>query len=90
MIFSKKQEDNNSIDADNSSSSNINKPIYCICRRGIASVQAVNTLLEKMNKDYDEDDSNNNQHKNQQRFIYNIDGGLSAWTNEIDPSFPKY
>ena len=52
------------------------KPIYCICRRGIASVEAVNMLLEKSN--------------DEACFVYNIDGGLSSWTDEVDPSFPKY
>lgn len=52
-----------------------NKPIYCICRRGISSMEATRILIEKSTANH---------------LIYNIDGGLTAWTREVDPSFPEY
>lgn len=53
-------------------------PVYCLCRRGIASSEATRILLEATNS-----------HPG----IFsprNIRGGLVAWANEVDPSFPKY
>jgi adenylyltransferase/sulfurtransferase len=53
-------------------------PVYCLCRRGIASAEATRILLEATNS-----------HSG----IFspkNIRGGLVAWSNEVDPSFPKY
>ena len=51
-----------------------NKPIYCICRRGRASVAATQLLLEQ----------------NPTLTVRNIQGGLNAWRETVDPSFPKY
>ena len=51
-----------------------NIPIYCICRRGIASQEAVSVLLS---------------HKFSNP-IYNIKGGLNAWVKEVDSHFPMY
>jgi adenylyltransferase/sulfurtransferase len=49
-------------------------PIYCICRRGIASTEATRLLSEKISFTK----------------VYNIVGGYNAWVEEVDPSFPKY
>lgn len=51
------------------------KPIYCLCRRGIASAEAARILSEILPSQYS---------------VYNIKGGLNAWVNDIDPSFPMY
>jgi adenylyltransferase/sulfurtransferase len=54
------------------------KVVYCICRRGIASKEAAKLLLE---------------HKEKKLEIYavrNVTGGLTAWHNQVDSSFPKY
>lgn len=54
------------------------KTVYCICRRGIASVQATSLLL-KARKDYPAIHS-----------VRNIAGGLQAWQKAVDFNFPKY
>mmetsp|Transcript_21335 Transcript_21335/g.31581 ORF Transcript_21335/g.31581 Transcript_21335/m.31581 type:complete len:336 (-) Transcript_21335:229-1236(-) len=51
------------------------KPIYCLCRRGIASAEAARILSEILPSQYS---------------VYNIKGGLNAWVSDIDPSFPMY
>jgi adenylyltransferase/sulfurtransferase len=54
------------------------KVVYCICRRGIASKEAAKLLLK---------------HKEANLKIYsirNVTGGLTAWHNQVDSSFPKY
>jgi adenylyltransferase/sulfurtransferase len=53
-------------------------PIYCLCRRGIASVQATIALQEARV-------SRPGIHS-----VRNIQGGLDAWRKSVDPSFPKY
>lgn len=58
--------------------SNGTKPIYCICRRGIASVIATNMIVEGIQK-YP------NIHS-----IINITGGYNSWRSNVDKSFPKY
>jgi rhodanese-related sulfurtransferase len=54
------------------------KPIYCICRRGIFSVDAANILYEA------------SAHRPRIHSVRNIVGGLAAWHDEVDTSFPKY
>jgi len=54
------------------------KPIYCVCRRGIASVAATNIISKAAL-----------EHPN----IYsvkNIVGGLNSWRLKVDGTFPKY
>ena len=53
-------------------------PVYCICRRGVFSVSAAKLLQDAS--------------KSRPRIysIKNIDGGLDAWREKIDKSFPKY
>ena len=51
-----------------------NKQVIIHCRSGARSGQAV-SWLEK-----------NHGFTN----IYNLKGGLLAWSNEVDPNFPKY
>jgi adenylyltransferase/sulfurtransferase len=58
--------------------SNGTKPVYCLCRRGNASVQATKLIF---------------QAANQYPLIHsvkNITGGLDAWRANVDPSFPNY
>ena len=54
------------------------KPIYCMCRRGIASVAATNLLNEKL------------LGNDQKVEVKNIHGGLNMWRSQIDNSFPNY
>ena len=49
-------------------------PIYCICRRGIASTEATRLISESLTS----------------RPVYNVVGGYNAWFKEIDNSFPTY
>jgi adenylyltransferase and sulfurtransferase len=54
------------------------QPIYCLCRRGIFSVEATRAISEAMKE------------RPKLHSVYNISGGLASWTDEVDPSFPKY
>jgi adenylyltransferase and sulfurtransferase len=60
------------------------KPVFVLCRRGVASAEAVRML-----HGWRQDDPN-------QRFlkdihsIRNVAGGLVAWQQQVDPSFPMY
>lgn len=54
------------------------KPIYCICRRGIASVAATKIIAENAPK-YPRISA-----------VKNVTGGYNAWRAKIDKSFPKY
>ena len=51
------------------------KSIYCLCRRGVASVEATRILSELLPSHYS---------------VFNIIGGLNAWVSDVDPSFPMY
>ena len=52
------------------------KVVYCICRRGIASAEATKLLL---------DAARSGIHS-----VRNVTGGLTAWHDQVDGSFPKY
>lgn len=54
------------------------KVVYCICRRGIASVAATQ-LLNDMICDHPNIKS-----------VVNVRGGLDAWRQKVDKSFPRY
>ena len=54
------------------------KPIYCMCRRGIASAEATRLLLDSLAA-YPGIHS-----------VHNIRGGLQAWHETVDTSFPNY
>ena len=58
--------------------SNGTKPVYCICRRGIASIAATNIIAEGALK-------HTSIHS-----VKNITGGYNSWRSNIDKSFPKY
>lgn len=58
--------------------SNGTKPVYCICRRGRASVSATLLLNKLMN-----------QHP-QIKAVVNVKGGLDGWRQKVDESFPRY
>jgi adenylyltransferase and sulfurtransferase len=55
------------------------RPIFCICRRGIFSVEATH-LLSKAKTE-----GRSGIHS-----VKNITGGLAFWSDEVDSSFPKY
>jgi adenylyltransferase and sulfurtransferase len=54
------------------------KPIYCICRRGIFSMEATRVLSDAM------------VHGLKIHSVKNISGGLSIWATQVDTSFPAY
>lgn len=54
------------------------KPVYCMCRRGIASVNATQILSDLLP-----------EHRRVHSVI-NINGGLDEWRRKVDKSFPKY
>lgn len=54
------------------------KPVYCICRRGIASVAATNLLNDIVAK------------HPKIHSVKNIEGGLDSWREDVDSLFPKY
>mmetsp|Transcript_59971 Transcript_59971/g.89058 ORF Transcript_59971/g.89058 Transcript_59971/m.89058 type:complete len:392 (+) Transcript_59971:490-1665(+) len=56
------------------------KPIFCLCRRGIASAEATRIIQDAIGSASHDGILS----------VYNIDGGLNAWVEEVDPSFPKY
>ncbi|OQS04648.1 hypothetical protein THRCLA_03132 [Thraustotheca clavata] len=51
-----------------------NKPIYVICRRGVDSVDATQLLLQKTTN----------------TMVWHVEGGLAAWSKQIDSTFPMY
>lgn len=54
------------------------RPVLCICRRGVASVEATDMLL-KATTDYPGIYA-----------VQNISGGLTQWHRAVDLKFPKY
>ena len=63
-------------------------PIYCICRRGVASRVAVRRLHELYHRRQHDDDDDDLPLPPPK--IYNIRGGLVAWQQDVDPTFPTY
>ena len=55
-------------------SNNGKLPVYCLCRRGIASAAAVRVIQESTYKGK----------------VYNIEGGLTSWVQSVDTEFPQY
>ncbi|KAL7433260.1 hypothetical protein ACHAXH_005602 [Discostella pseudostelligera] len=55
-------------------------PVYCICRRGIASAEATRILQKSI------DDGNAYGIHS----VYNISGGLNSWVETVDADFPHY
>ena len=55
-------------------------PVYCICRRGIASAEATRLLQKTI------DDGNDHGIHS----VYNISGGLNSWVEMVDGDFPHY
>ena len=55
-------------------------PVYCICRRGIASVDATRILQKSIDE--------GNAHGIHS--VYNISGGLNSWVETVDSDFPYY
>ena len=56
------------------------KPVYCVCRRGIASAEATRILSEVI--------AGGNHPRIHS--VRNITGGLNVWSSEVDKSFPMY
>jgi len=54
-------------------------PIYCLCRRGIASAEATRIIQKSI------EDDGNAVHS-----VYNIQGGLNSWVETVDSEFPRY
>lgn len=63
------------------------KPVYVICRRGIASAEATRMLLEVI-ESYDDPDSA--RKSSRIHSVFNISGGYASYQVEVDPSFPRY
>ena len=55
-------------------------PVYCLCRRGIASYEATRIIQKSM--------ENGNHHGIHS--VYNIAGGLNSWVRTVDSKFPQY
>lgn len=72
------------------------RAIYVMCRRGIDSVAATRLLLDEIeaeSKHSEQDASESNASADvasSRPIIRNVSGGLQAWTDKIDPSFPLY
>ena len=56
------------------------KPVFCLCRRGIFSVEATRIIKEAIQRG-----ESPNIYS-----VYNIRGGLESWAGNVDPEFPKY
>jgi len=74
-----------SIDQIEEMSNNWNTPIFCICRRGIASVEATKIL-----KDVLASKRQGNGDTSDVPIVKNIKGGLNSWREHVDETFPKY
>jgi adenylyltransferase and sulfurtransferase len=60
------------------------KPVFVLCRRGVASAEAVQ-MIHRLRQDDQNRRSLNDIHS-----IRNVVGGLVAWQRQVDPSFPIY
>lgn len=56
-------------------------PVYCLCRRGIASAEATR-IIQKLTEGVN---VTNGVHS-----VYNIAGGLNSWAKTVDSEFPQY
>jgi len=65
------------------------KPIYCLCRRGIASVEATKLLVDHIMSTTITTPINTDSDTTTGK-IKNIQGGLDAWRKQVDASFPRY
>lgn len=55
-------------------------PVYCICRRGVASIEATRIIQKSID--------NGNVHGIHS--VYNISNGLNSWVETVDENFPQY
>ena len=55
-------------------------PVYCLCRRGVASVEATRMIQKSI-----EEGKCKRIHS-----VYNVDGGLNSWVETVDSEFPWY
>jgi adenylyltransferase/sulfurtransferase len=60
------------------------KPVFILCRRGVASAEAVR-MVHRLRQE-----EPNNRILNDIRSIRNVAGGLVAWQRQVDPTFPSY
>ena len=58
-------------------------PVYCMCRRGVASAAAVKILSEVAARDRPSGTSRIHS-------VKNIRGGLDSWRRQVDRHFPSY
>ena len=63
--------------------------MYVVCRRGNDSQLAVKLLREKGEK-LDREGKKGTSKVAEGVIIRDIAGGLSKWTDSVDPLFPKY
>ena len=56
------------------------RPIYCVCRRGVASAEATRILSEAIA---------GGKHP-RIHSVRNIAGGLNVWSEDVDRNFPMY
>jgi len=56
------------------------KPLYCVCRRGIASKEATQLIQSVINA---------GDHPGIHS-VCDLEGGLTSWTREVDATFPLY
>ena len=70
------------------------KPIYCLCRRGIASVEATKLLNDHVRKSVvlakQQPPKRSNNSTVTVPIAKNIRGGLDAWRKQVDKTFPQY
>jgi adenylyltransferase/sulfurtransferase len=67
--------------------------IYCLCRRGIASLEATRILQRAAKNKHHTTatiTATTQQPEKIDLVVRNIRGGLTAWRKDVDPSFPKY
>lgn len=55
-------------------------PVYCLCRRGIASAEATRVIRRAIDE----------QNQTRIHSVYNISGGLNSWVRTVNSDFPQY
>ena len=61
--------------------------VYVVCKRGNDSQSAVQSLLKRLRT---VTDGSPNDKEKEGFILKDIIGGLTAWSNQIDHTFPKY
>mmetsp|Transcript_30288 Transcript_30288/g.61795 ORF Transcript_30288/g.61795 Transcript_30288/m.61795 type:complete len:646 (+) Transcript_30288:117-2054(+) len=55
-------------------------PVFCICRRGIASAEATRVIRRAIDE----------QNQTRIHSVHNISGGLNSWVRTVNSEFPQY